>query len=161
MCTARINAPWTNSRWARASRPAARLCRRLRLAAGWTRLLRLLTAPAVPDRARCVPGVDEFTFQKGRTYGTVLVDVEAGRVVNVLPDRTSETFTAWLKEHFPAWRSSVGNGPSPTPRRPGKPPPMLSRSLIAGTCYRTCPPRWGRPATSIVAACASAPRRSR
>ncbi|MEU7965559.1 ISL3 family transposase [Streptomyces sp. NPDC049097] len=77
-------------------RPAARLCRRLRLVAGRTRLLRLLTAP---DRAPRVLGVDEFAFRKGCTYGTVLVDVEAGRVVDVLPDRTSETFAAWLTEH--------------------------------------------------------------
>ncbi|MFI1769691.1 transposase family protein [Streptomyces sp. NPDC020800] len=61
-------------------RPAARLCRRLRLVAGRTRLLRLLTAPMVPDRAPRVLGVDEFAFRKGCTYGTVLVDVEAGRV---------------------------------------------------------------------------------
>ncbi|MFF7701142.1 transposase [Streptomyces lydicus] len=80
-------------------RPAARLCRRLRLAAVRTRLLRPLTAPAVPDRAPQVPGVDEFAFRKGCTYGTVLVDVEAGRVVDVPPDRTSETFAAWLTEH--------------------------------------------------------------
>ncbi|MFE6617750.1 ISL3 family transposase [Streptomyces sp. NPDC057740] len=80
-------------------RPAARLCRRLQLTAGRTRLLRLLTAPAVPDRAPRVLGVDEFAFRKGCTYGTVLVDVETGRGVDVLPDRTSETFPAWLKEH--------------------------------------------------------------
>ncbi|MFF3565402.1 ISL3 family transposase [Streptomyces sp. NPDC002574] len=80
-------------------RPAARLCRRLRLDAGRTRLLKLLTAPAVPDRAPRVLGVDEFAFRKGCTYGTVLVDVEASRVVDVLPDRTSETFAAWLTEH--------------------------------------------------------------
>ncbi|MGW3729879.1 ISL3 family transposase [Streptomyces sp. NPDC000851] len=80
-------------------RPAARLCRRLRVAAGRTRLLRLLTAPPVPDRAPRVLGVDEFAFRKGCTYGTVLVDVEAGRVVDVLPDRTSETFAAWLTDH--------------------------------------------------------------
>jgi transposase len=80
-------------------RPAARLCRRLRLAAGRTRLLRLLTAPTVPDRGPRVLGVDEFAFRKGCTYGTVLVDVEAGQVVDVLPDRTSETFAAWLTEH--------------------------------------------------------------
>jgi transposase len=43
--------------------------------------------------------VDEFAFRKGCTYGTVLVDVETGRVVDVLPDRTSETFAAWLAEH--------------------------------------------------------------
>ncbi|MBI0376338.1 ISL3 family transposase [Streptomyces albiflaviniger] len=80
-------------------RPAARLCHRLRLAAGRTRLLRLLKAPTVPDRAPRVLGVDEFAFRKGCTYGTVLVDVEADRVVDVLPDRTSETFAAWLAEH--------------------------------------------------------------
>ncbi|MFI5977749.1 transposase [Streptomyces sp. NPDC051452] len=43
--------------------------------------------------------MDEFAFREGCTYGTVLVDVEAVRVVDVLPDRTSETFAAWLKEH--------------------------------------------------------------
>ncbi|MEU5485727.1 ISL3 family transposase [Streptomyces mirabilis] len=80
-------------------RPAARLCRGLRLVAGRTRLLRLLTAPTVQDRAPRVLGVDEFAFRKGCTYGTVLVDVEAGQVVGVLPDRTSETFAAWLTEH--------------------------------------------------------------
>ncbi|MFD8008551.1 transposase [Streptomyces mirabilis] len=82
-------------------RPAARLCRRLLVAAGRTRLLRLLTAPPVPDRAPRVLGVDEFAFRKGCTYGTILVDVdvEAGRVVDVLPDRTSETFAAWLRDH--------------------------------------------------------------
>nr|WP_162467346.1 transposase [Streptomyces cavernae] len=29
----------------------------------------------------------------------MLLDVEAGRAVDVLPDRTSETFAAWLAEH--------------------------------------------------------------
>ncbi|WP_028814969.1 transposase [Streptomyces flavidovirens] len=43
--------------------------------------------------------MDEFAFRGGCTYGTVLVDVEAGRVVDVLPDRTSETFAAWLTGH--------------------------------------------------------------
>ncbi|MFJ4094179.1 ISL3 family transposase [Kitasatospora sp. NPDC089913] len=80
-------------------RAGERLCRKLSIAAGRTRLLGLLEAPEVPERAPRVLGVDEFAFRKGRTYGTVLVDVETGRVVDVLPDRTSETFAAWLREH--------------------------------------------------------------
>lgn len=43
--------------------------------------------------------MDEFAFRKGCAYGTLLVDVEAGQVVDVLPDRTSETFAIWLREH--------------------------------------------------------------
>ncbi|MGW6912012.1 ISL3 family transposase [Streptomyces sp. NPDC054940] len=80
-------------------RAGERLCRRLQLAAGRTRLLGLLERPPVPDRSPRVLGVDEFAFRKGCTYGTVLVDVEASRVVDVLPDRTAETFATWLTEH--------------------------------------------------------------
>lgn len=80
-------------------RAGERLCHKLTIAAGRTHLLGLLDAPEVPDRAPRVLGVDEFAFRKGRRYGTVLVDVETGRVVDMLPDRTSETFTAWLLEH--------------------------------------------------------------
>ncbi|GAX55263.1 ISL3 family transposase [Streptomyces olivochromogenes] len=48
-------------------------------------------------RGRC--GVDEFVFREGCAYGAVLVGVEAGRVVEGLPDHTSVTFAAWLKDH--------------------------------------------------------------
>ncbi|MFD9573468.1 ISL3 family transposase [Streptomyces sp. NPDC059982] len=80
-------------------RAGERLCRRMHLVAGRTQLLELLDPPTVPERSPRVLGVDEFAFRKGRTYGTLLVDVEAGRVVDVLPDRTSETFAAWLRDH--------------------------------------------------------------
>ncbi|MGW2426145.1 ISL3 family transposase [Streptomyces sp. NPDC001709] len=80
-------------------RAGERLCRKLNLAAGRTRLVGLLEEPPAPERAPRVLGVDEFAFRRGRRYGTILVDVEAGRVVDVLPDRTSETFAAWLTAH--------------------------------------------------------------
>lgn len=139
-------------------RPAARLCRRLRLTAGRTRLLRLLTAPTARDRAPRVLGVDEFAFRKGCTYGTVLVDVEAGRVVDVLPDRTSETFAAWLTEH-PGAEIICRDRATAYTRRSRKPPPVPWKSPIAGTCYRTCPPRWRRPVISTATAGANVPRR--
>ncbi|MEU9015167.1 transposase [Streptomyces sp. NPDC048479] len=53
----------------------------------------------MPERAPRVLGVDEFAFRRGRRYGTILINVETGRVVDVLPDRTSETFATWLTAH--------------------------------------------------------------
>ncbi|MFD7079969.1 hypothetical protein [Streptomyces sp. NPDC059918] len=70
-------------------RAGERLCRRMHLAAGRTRLLELLVPPPVPERAPRVLGVDEFAFRRGRTYGTILVDVEAGQVVAALPATTT------------------------------------------------------------------------
>ncbi|MFD3612173.1 ISL3 family transposase [Streptomyces atroolivaceus] len=80
-------------------RPGARLCAKLRLYGRRTSILGELTAPPVPARARRVLGIDEFVLRKGRTYGTVLVDVESSRPVDVLPDRETSTVAAWLQEH--------------------------------------------------------------
>ncbi|QZL08167.1 hypothetical protein K2224_34080 (plasmid) [Streptomyces sp. BHT-5-2] len=49
------------------------------------RLLDGLPEPEVP--APRVVGVDEYATGKGRVYGTVLVDVETRRPVDLLPDR--------------------------------------------------------------------------
>ncbi|WP_405771208.1 ISL3 family transposase [Actinacidiphila glaucinigra] len=141
-------------------RPAARLCRRLRVVAGRTRLLRLLTAPTVPDRAPRVLGVDEFAFRKGCTYGTVLVDVEAGQVVDVLPDRTSETFAAWLTEH-PGAEIIYRDRATAYTKAVREAAPHALEVADRWTCCRTCPPRWRRPATSTAIAYANMPRKRR
>ncbi|MFI1705135.1 ISL3 family transposase [Streptomyces griseoruber] len=80
-------------------RPGAGLCRKLSVPAGRMRLLGHLDAPAVPDRAPRVLGVDEFAFRHGRRYRTILVDVETHQLVDVLPDRSSETLADWLRDH--------------------------------------------------------------
>ena len=46
-----------------------------------------------------VLGVDDWSFCKGKTFGTILVDLEQNRVIDLLPDRTATTFSAWLKAH--------------------------------------------------------------
>ncbi|WP_143670971.1 transposase [Streptomyces sp. b84] len=58
------------------------------------RLVEALPDPEVP--APRVVGVDEYVTRKGRHYGTVLVDVESRRPVDLLPDREASSLAAWL-----------------------------------------------------------------
>ena len=44
-------------------------------------------------------GIDEWAWKKGHHYGTILVDLEKRRVVQLLADRSVETSTAWLRKH--------------------------------------------------------------
>jgi len=46
-----------------------------------------------------VLGVDDWSLKKGRTYGTILVDLEAHRPVDLLPDRSAASLEAWLQAH--------------------------------------------------------------
>jgi hypothetical protein len=44
-------------------------------------------------------GVDDWAFRKGLTYGSILIDMKAGRVIDLLADRQTQSFECWLREH--------------------------------------------------------------
>ena len=55
--------------------------------------------PLAPrSRPRAI-GVDEWAHRKGQTYGTIIVDLETGEPLDVLPERSAESLSQWLKEH--------------------------------------------------------------
>ncbi|MDE2508822.1 MAG: ISL3 family transposase [Planctomycetota bacterium] len=44
-------------------------------------------------------GIDDWALRRGQRYGTIVVDLERGCVVDLLPDRDAETVKKWLNEH--------------------------------------------------------------
>ncbi|MFB6811470.1 ISL3 family transposase [Streptomyces sp. NPDC056387] len=82
-----------------ADRAGARLSSALGVCVSRSTVLRQVGAlpePEVP--APRVFGVDEYVTRKGRYYGTVLVDVETRRPVDLLPDREASSLAAWLAD---------------------------------------------------------------
>jgi Transposase and inactivated derivatives len=44
-------------------------------------------------------GIDDWAYRKGHTYGTILVDRETGKAVDLIKSREKEDITLWLKAH--------------------------------------------------------------
>ena len=78
----------------------ARLAEQLGIVASDSTLLRQLrhrteekfTSPRVL-------GIDDWAWRKGHRYGTILCDLERGKVIDLLPDRSAESTERWLRSH--------------------------------------------------------------
>ena len=78
----------------------ARIAAQLRMPFSPDTLLRIIRAIPNPD---CVPprviGIDDFAFRKGQVYGTLIVNLEHARPIDMLPDRSAESVATWLRGH--------------------------------------------------------------
>ena len=87
--------------YALGGRPASRLLQRLGICRSADTVLRRVKA-----RSRCrtgskvrVLGVDDWAWRKQQHYGTMLMDLEQGRVIDLLPVRSAASFGEWLGSH--------------------------------------------------------------
>ena len=64
-----------------------------------TIIRRVLQLPLPSEGEVQKVGIDEWAWKKGHRYGTILVDLEKRRVVQLLADRSVETSQAWLRKH--------------------------------------------------------------
>lgn len=64
-----------------------------------TILRRIMALPTEPVGQVSQIGIDDFSFRRGRKFGTIVVDLQTHKMLDVLPDRTAETSTAWMAAH--------------------------------------------------------------
>ena len=80
--------------------PGSRLSIRLAIETSPDTLLRRVKQ--LKDESKPPPrfvGIDDWAWRKGHHYGTIIVDLERGDVIDLLPNRDAETVKKWLESH--------------------------------------------------------------
>lgn len=98
--TCRLNAALTLLGFALGGEMAMRTSEKLGLKTSADTFLRRIRGHQFSEKPFVkVLGVDDFSFRKGIRWGTILVDLEKRKPIDLLADREAETLKIWLKEH--------------------------------------------------------------
>jgi transposase len=77
-----------------------RLTPRLALPVKASTLLCYLRTIPDPPRTNVISlGIDDFALRRGDKYGTILINAQTGKPLDLLPDRTTEAVSPWLATH--------------------------------------------------------------
>ena len=78
----------------------ARMTKTLRMATSPDTLLRLVRhSPEGEVPQLKAVGIDDWAIKKGKTYGTLIVNLETHRPIDLVSDRTAKRVATWLKGH--------------------------------------------------------------
>jgi transposase len=98
--TERLDVLFTHVSFALGGEAGARLLRELGVTVSGDTLLEHIRSLNLGEtRTPKILSVDDFSFRRGRSWGTILVDLEHRKLVDILPDRSSETLAGWLTQH--------------------------------------------------------------
>lgn len=99
--TLRLNEHLTEIGYALGGNGGSSLARVLGMLISSSTILRILRNEPTNNEVETprVLGIDDWAFRKGISYGTILVDLEKRKPIDLLPDREMETVRKWLEAH--------------------------------------------------------------